>query len=461
MVGYFPVKVPLPLNAEEESLTMSATDKIIAGVLAASLLAPTANDGSSSSSRGSSAVESSSSLFGSSKPTQRQPQNNPWSQISEGLDVTMIGDLLGTHQPRIGLGATDLGMMAPLAGSEFAIIFGDSFSGNGFGHGEWMSPVGVVAEMDEDGRIRFKRPLNNRAEVTDLVRYSRGSDNNLTLIPSDVINLNGTLYMQGMWNRGLGNVESTQIWKSTDGGKTWETVGMTSGAHMRGQGNLISWEKGPDGFIYVVSSGFNRKDPVYLSRFKQQDMGDRRKWQNFDPTSSTWGTTYKPILSQDVRAGEMNLRFIDGHWVLAMFNEHTRSIEVRVSKDIARDWNAIKPARVVVAGDGGWGSKQTENNFAQLYGGYIVPGSTLDNLDIVVSQWQTSNNAVYRSVQFNVKGLREYFGLTPNAATAGTVGNENVVTIEEAPVTAETVERLGAEAAIENGANLTLIPLGK
>jgi hypothetical protein len=38
---------------------------------------------------------------------------------------------------------------------------------------------------------------------------------------------------------------------------------------------------------------------------------------------------------------------------------------------------------------------------AQLYGGYLVPGSTLDDLHLVVSQWNTTTNWPYRAMQFH------------------------------------------------------------
>lgn len=64
------------------------------------------------------------------------------------------------------------------------------------------------------------------------------------LILSDVIDINGVLYMQGMWNEGIGNVLFTQIWKWQDWGKTWQSVAITPANYLGGSGNLITWEKG-------------------------------------------------------------------------------------------------------------------------------------------------------------------------------------------------------------------------
>ena len=141
-------------------------------------------------------------------------------QVSPGIITKKMGDILGRGiSDHVGAMAGDLGIMVPInKNKEFAIIFGDSFSGNGFGQGNWMSPIGAIATYDDNGQIVVKRPLNKGDRIEQLLKYNH--DNNLTLIPSDVINLDGTLYMQGMWNEGLGNVRGTQIWKSTDQGKT-------------------------------------------------------------------------------------------------------------------------------------------------------------------------------------------------------------------------------------------------
>lgn len=437
-----------------------ALSAVIAGSVALSMVSPgvaQAQGSSTSSLSSGSSLSGLSSSRSSGTDDAGTPDGQPWKKITEGLNVTMIGDLLGDHQANMGLGVADLGIMVPLVNKDFAVVFGDSFTGRNFGGGEWLSPVGIVATVDNNGRIQFKRPLNNGRTVKQMINYRH--DDNITLIPSDVINLNGTLYMQGMWNAGIGNVRETQIWKSTDNGASWTSVGRTSPLYLGGMGNLISWEAGRDGYIYVVSSDFRRDSPVYLSRFREEQIADRSQWELFNPATGTWGydRTPTPILSKNVRAGEMSLRLIEGHWVLAMFNEETASIEVRVSDTIARDWNSITPARVVVAGDGGWGADQNENNFTQLYGGYIVPGSTLDNMDLVVSQWNTTNNSRYMSTQFNVTGLDIFFGITPG--NSAMTGNHDVIDVDALPVSNDTMSRLTEEQAMEKAAEVSLVPL--
>ena len=341
-----------------------------------------------------------------------KPKQKPM-KMPDGTVVQIMGDVLGPWAAHVGIGAGDLGTMTPLNGDEFAMIFGDSFRGKKFGEGDWISPIGVVARMN-NGQIEILRPLKGHRDAYGLINYYRKEGDNLTLIPSDVININGTLYMQGMWNRGIGNVLETQTWKSTDEGKTWKSIGRTPNYYLNGLGQLISWEKGPDGYIYAVMSGFQREHPVYLARFTEDQIGDQPSWELFNPNTGEWGNEAGAILhGNKIKAGEMNLRYIDNHWVFVMFNEATLAIEVRISDTLPQSWNDVPVA--TIAKNGYWDFQQTPMNFSQPYGGYIVPGSTIANLDVVISQWNTNTNERYMSTQFNVKGLDTFFGIDPEA----------------------------------------------
>lgn len=385
-----------------------------------------------------SSLSSNGSSLGSSKISNQQPIPPKMAQdpirMPNGTTVQIMGDVLGPWSRHVGFGAGDLGTMAPLKnGVEFAMIFGDSFRGNTVGDGAWMSPVGVVAKM-VNGQIQIVRPLNNSNQVYDLIHYYREEGDTLTLIPSDVININGSLYMQAMWVRNIGGeggaqVEETQIWRSDNDGKRWQSVGTTSSSYMSGLGNLLSWEQGPDGYIYAVSTSFKRADPVYLARFTEADMSDRSAWELYDPSTGKWGTVGDAILSgPDIKAGEMNLRYIEGQWVLAMFNEATLAIEIRISDTLAQNWNDIPAATVAKHGE--WYHPQTPLNWSQPYGGYIVPGSSIGNLDIVISQWNTGTNKRYMATQFNVKGLDTFFGVESSGKNA-TENNGDITVTEE------------------------------
>jgi hypothetical protein len=104
----------------------------------------------------------------------------------------------------------------------------------------------------------------------------------------------------------------------------------------------------------------------------------------------------------------MNVRQIEGKTVLSYFNNTTGNMEVRVANDPTGLGTA--PVTTVVVG-GDWPDPAEslpppyDNRLAQPYGGYISPGSTLDELRIFVSQWNNIEpraRAPYRVIQFAV-----------------------------------------------------------
>ena len=68
-----------------------------------------------------------------------------------------------------------------------------------------------------------------------------------------------------------------------------------------------------------------------------------------------------------------------------------------------------------------WGTEDhAQGRVAQLYGGYLVPGSTLADLHLIVSQWNTATNWPYRAMQFhaNLTGPAD----EPNTSGAAAAG---------------------------------------
>src|SRR5690625_1519032 len=53
-----------------------------------------------------------------------------------------------------------------------------------------------------------------------------------------------------------------------------------------------------------------------------------------------------------------------------------------------------------------WGQEDDER-VAQLYGPYVLPGSTLDDLHLLCSQWNTAEGWPYHEQPYRVQGLRE------------------------------------------------------
>nr|VDG62923.1 Uncharacterised protein [Streptococcus thermophilus] len=65
-----------------------------------------------------------------------------------------------------------------------------------------------------------------------------------------MININGVLYMQGMWNEGLGNIVETQIWKSTDNRRYPRAAGLALAARLAAVFVLAHNARGDGGDLF-------------------------------------------------------------------------------------------------------------------------------------------------------------------------------------------------------------------
>ena len=159
-----------------------------------------------------------------------------------------------------------------------------------------------------------------------------------------------------------------------------------------------------------MANSFTRRDPVLLYRATPQTFTDRSRWQGWaSGPGGGWNKPPTPLWPDMV--GEMSARQIDGKTVLSYFNASTGNMEVRVANDPTTLGEA--PVTTVVQHDDWPDPAESlpapyDNRLAQPYGGYVSPGSTLDELRIFVSQWDTRVrvSAPYRVIQFAVNPFK-------------------------------------------------------
>jgi hypothetical protein len=97
-------------------------------------------------------------------------------------------------------------------------------------------------------------------------------------------------------------------------------------------------------------------------------------------------------------------RLITGEWVLGGFLSSSYALGYRVVNAPTAELSAA-PLQTPVFGTGWRGEDHARNKVAQVYGGYVLPGSQLDiagGVGLVVSQWHTDSGWPYRAMQFNV-----------------------------------------------------------
>jgi hypothetical protein len=301
-----------------------------------------------------------------------------------------LGPIAGTGSSTgaIGAGATDLCEIAP---SGQVALAGDTFAGNKAFVGAWSPSMGLhVKPGTLNGTIQFDRSFGQFGSLyAEPPPNVRGGSQ----LPAGTVGVFGTDYALVTRTRDLIPIDSRLVrinpnaagWPTVPG--SWRDAGWEGGNQTQ-----ISGCQAPDGWVYIVAGGFARNHTVRLYRVREQNFEDRNMWSAWGFKNGAWQWHVEPSPLSADRFGEMSLRLIDGMFVLSGFNQSTGRTEVRVTPIVEHVLAPWTPVTVVA----------TQQTVFQNYGGYIVPGSTLDQAIILVSQWVTAHNTPYNVQQFVV-----------------------------------------------------------
>lgn len=318
--------------------------------------------------------------------------------------VTKVADLTGPGlTTRFRMEATDLGIPVRTPDGRLLFVFGDTFEGASVGAGWWRSPVALWSQTtDLAAGVTWSAAVGGEA-AEQLWPYEHDNPEFSTVLPSDVITIGGTIYLHAMVNKGLGTVVWTEVWRSDDNGATWTHTGATWPADLHGGlFQLLTWGLGDDGFVYVYSTGFQRDKPIILHRVPADLLTDLDAYEPWGYRDGAWAWGNPPTPVLEGAFGELCLRPLDGRWILTWFNAGDYRIDAIVMDTPTSDLYAAHRATLLHGGK--WG-EEDDTHVAQLYGGYVIPGSTLDDLHLSVSQWNTETDWPYRVMQFRARGL--------------------------------------------------------
>ena len=292
-----------------------------------------------------------------------------------------LGPIAGTESPTgaLGAGAVDLCEISP---SGLVAIGGDTFSGNAEGVGTWSKSIGLQVQPGtlNSNQIQFNGVIGQNSTLYD------EPPPNLPLgsqLPAGTVQVFGIDYAFVTQTANLQPLNTRLVTIDPNNGG-WATVpGSYRDANSWQNGNetQISGYQDPDGWVYIVADGFARDHSVWLYHCHAEKFTDRNYWWAWgigDDGNWAWNVDPTP-LSGDYW-GELSLRLIGGMKVLSGFNASTGNVEVRVTDDVTQVLAPETPVTIVAS----------QETLPQNYGGYIVPGSTLDQCIILVSQWNTS-----------------------------------------------------------------------
>ncbi|BBZ02341.1 hypothetical protein MCHIJ_17780 [Mycolicibacterium chitae] len=325
--------------------------------------------------------------------------------------VVRVGPIAGTGTPTrdYGIGATDLCEFMEFP-TELLQVCGDSFAGPGVGLGRWFSPIALHVErssLDAADGIRYTGVTGIDAPLLDEPTPPGWSQ-----LPSGVIEINRQNYLLITTTHRL-VPQGSRLVKAEAAQGGWQTVPGSARpadyadgrqSQVSGYYDPIPTAESATGWVYIVANNFDRSAPVSLYRVPPGDFTDRARWQGWSATDG-WDATPTPLWPDQV--GEMSIRQIDGKTVLSYFNASTGNMEIRVADDPTGLGTA--PVTTVVHADV-WPDPAErlpppeDNRLAQPYGGYLSPASTLEDVRVFVSQWNTESreHAPYRVIQFAV-----------------------------------------------------------
>ncbi|WP_448417861.1 DUF4185 domain-containing protein [Mycolicibacter minnesotensis] len=339
--------------------------------------------------------------------------------LAEG-QVVRIGPSAGTGTPTAdyGIGATDLCEFMEFPSAVLQVC-GDSFAGQGVGYGGWYSPIAL--RLDPDSVDDPAGPRHTGVLGVDRPLLADPAPAGCTQLPAGVISINRTNYLLVTTAKMLVPQDSRLV-KADPAQPGWRTVpGSVRPASYQdfGQSQIsgyydpIPMPDSDTGWVYIVANNFDRTAAVTLYRATPATFTDRSTWQGWSAEAG-WGHRPTPLWNDQI--GELSMRQIDGKAVLSYFNGATGNMEVRVAYDPTGLGTA--PVTTVVQHTE-WPQwpvpvetlpAPSDNRLAQPYGGYISPGSTLDEVRVFVSQWNTQprDRAPYRVIQFAVNPFKPW-----------------------------------------------------
>jgi hypothetical protein len=331
--------------------------------------------------------------------------------------VVRIGPTAGTGTPTrdYGIGATDLCEFMEFPSGVLQVC-GDSFAGQGVGFGPYFSPIALHVDsdsVDDPAGVRYLGVTG-----VDKPLLADPTPTGSSQLPAGVVQINRENYMLVTTTVNL-VPKTSRLVKADPARGSWPTVPKSArdAGYQGGRQSQISGYYDPipvvdseTGWVYIVANNFDRSGPVVLYRARPRTFTDRSSWQGWAAgAGGGWNRAPTPLWPDKV--GEMSIEQIDGKVVLSYFNATTGNMEVRVADDPTGLGSA--PVTTVVYHDDWPDPAESlpdpgDNRLAQPYGGYISPGSTLDELRVFISQWDTDARvrAPYRVIQFAVNPFK-------------------------------------------------------
>jgi hypothetical protein len=318
--------------------------------------------------------------------------------------MTRVGPVTGVGiTTSVGMESADLGIMRwDPQRQAIAAVFGDNFTAWRM-QGDWQSPSIIMYDNDFNVLgIPTVSGIDSEGTRRQAIPYPHNNPDFTTILPCDLIRIAGVWYLAGMVTAGLGREKRTVFWQSLNLVDWEKTDPYVSLPHlddaMRPVGHpgtvMLTFDQVGDWIYIFGTGGLSRDKPIWLWRCPA-DTFPHREWEPWGMDQAggwAWGNPNEhcPILTG--RYGELCFRVIQANCVLSFFDVDEYRQTALCAAAPTDDW--MQANRVDYA---------SGQDTPQLYGGYIAPGSRLDEPDGMkfwVSQWNTASNDPYHVLAF-------------------------------------------------------------
>lgn len=320
-------------------------------------------------------------------PPRKVPEGAQEPGSVEGSLVTRHGNVTGPGRTtKYQMERTDIGIPVRAPSGRTLVVFGDSYAG--WQGGEQMSPTALWAEPDQpyDRLLEWSGAVGGDVATELVAPYRGGVDPSVgTKLPSDVLTVGDTMYMQLWAVNPFPDLVRTEIWKSTDDGESWQDTGVQWNKEFQDRAFwLWTWEAHDDGYAYIYSQVYRGKQ-LFLWRVPLDRIEDQNAYEpwGFNPDDGwKWGLPASPIREAEVGFGEGALRRFGDKWM------YTSVIDGKLQAFLLDEpWSNMQAAQPVTLLEGANYEDESATRMSQLYLGGIIPGGTLEDFTMLVSQW--------------------------------------------------------------------------
>ena len=298
---------------------------------------------------------------------------------------------------------TDLGIPFLLNNGSVGYLFGDTFSVAGPyvknlspGGDKWRSPVmlrsNTTPTVGQPITFDNAAGLSGTGIAPEVMFNGHRRGREVSIFPNDGISLPDGRIIMSYMSVGSETTPDNVKWSSSYAGLAVSNNGGNSFDRMLGSDRIPGpgdpvwinnrnntdpfqmWSMQRDGdYIYVVSVRAGRQQgPMMMLRVPWQHVMEKQYYECWN--GSNFGGECQPLLP-DSKYGEPSLRKLGDTWVMSYVDYTRTQLVTRTADKPTGPWSEPK-------------IQMTWSDLNALYGGFVHPYSTPDNLILMVSSWQ-------------------------------------------------------------------------